>query len=189
MDREFQVPWYPHRHLPPFVEYYLSIVILQMPVAKLYPCTLTQYRYPSRHKFCLNYLAFCYLPHDSCMLCWLRIFFTQPWDRLFVPTLGTLTLYWLHGLLASHPIRTMSLRLCIHVTWWNCCIIWSFSSNAHSNVINQHCRALPVLCCALIVLVFMISGNVHLHPGPFTVTSPNFDFLLDVILTNNPDRY
>ena len=34
-------------------------------------------------------------------------------------------------------------------------------SDAHSNIIkNQHCRALPVLCHVLIVLLLMISGNV-----------------------------
>ena len=41
----------------------------------------------------------------------------------FVSTLRTLTL--LVRLLASHPILTSSHRLCIHVTWWNCCTIWS----------------------------------------------------------------
>ena len=41
-------------------------------------------------------------------------------------------------------------------------------SDAHSDVINQHCRSLPVLCRALIVLLLMISGNVHVHPGPST---------------------
>ena len=34
-------------------------------------------------------------------------------------------------------------------------------SDSHSDVINQHCRALRVLCHALIVLLLMISGNVH----------------------------
>ncbi|KAK6306002.1 hypothetical protein J4Q44_G00229270, partial [Coregonus suidteri] len=49
-------------------------------------------------------------------------------------------------------------------------------SDAHSNVIiNQHCRALPVPCHALIVLLQMISGNVHVHPGTSTVASPNSD--------------
>jgi hypothetical protein len=43
-------------------------------------------------------------------------------------------------------------------------------SDAHLNVIkNQHCRALLVLCHALIVLLLMISGNVHVHSGPSTV--------------------
>jgi hypothetical protein len=34
-------------------------------------------------------------------------------------------------------------------------------SDAHSDVINQHCRALLVLCRALIVILLMISGNVN----------------------------
>ena len=33
--------------------------------------------------------------------------------------------------------------------------------NAHSNVINQHCRAPHVLGRALIVLLLIIYGNVH----------------------------
>jgi hypothetical protein len=57
-------------------------------------------------------------------------------------------------------------------------------SNAHSNVINQHCSALPVLCRALIVLLLMISGNVHVHPGPSTVASPNSDLCSDICFTD-----
>ena len=55
-------------------------------------------------------------------------------------------------------------------------------SNALSNAINQHCRALPVLCRALIVLLLMISGNVHVHPGP--TTSPNSDLCSDICFTD-----
>ncbi|CDR00749.1 unnamed protein product, partial [Oncorhynchus mykiss] len=47
-------------------------------------------------------------------------------------------------------------------------------SHAHSDIINQHCRALPVLCRALIVLLLMVSGNLYVHPGP-SVASPNYD--------------
>ena len=57
-------------------------------------------------------------------------------------------------------------------------------SDAHSDVINQHCRALPVLCRALIVLLLMISGNVHVHPGPSTVASPNSDLCSDICFTD-----
>ena len=57
-------------------------------------------------------------------------------------------------------------------------------SNAHSNVINQHSRALPVLCHALIVLLLMISGNVHVHPCPSTVASPNSDLCSDICFTD-----
>ena len=49
-------------------------------------------------------------------------------------------------------------------------------SNAHSNVINQHCRTHPALCCALIVLLLMISRNVHVHPGPSTVARAQVRF-------------
>ena len=52
-------------------------------------------------------------------------------------------------------------------------------SNAHSDVINQHCRALPVLCRTLIVLLLMKSGNVHVHLGPSTVSSTNSDLCSD----------
>ena len=54
----------------------------------------------------------------------------------------------------------------------------------HSDVINQHCRALPVLCSALIVLLLMISGNVRVHPGPSTVASPNSDLCSDICFTD-----
>jgi hypothetical protein len=58
-------------------------------------------------------------------------------------------------------------------------------SDAHSNIIkNQHWRALPVLCRALIVLLLMISGNVHIHPGPSTVASPNSDLCTDICFTD-----
>ena len=57
-------------------------------------------------------------------------------------------------------------------------------SDAHSDVINQHCWALPVLCRALIVLLLMISGNVHVHPGPSTVASPNSDLCSDICFTD-----
>ena len=53
----------------------------------------------------------------------------------------------------------------------------------HIDVLNQHCRALLVLCHALIVLLLMISGNVHVHPGPPTVASPNSDLCSDICLT------
>ena len=106
-----------------------------------------------------------------------------------VPTLGTLTLSWLHRLLASHPILTTSRWLCIVVTWWNCCTKWSCChlmqmSLWHSYVINQQCRALPVLCHALIVLLLMTFVNVHVHPGPSTVASPNSDLCSDICFTN-----
>ena len=58
------------------------------------------------------------------------------------------------------------------------------SSNAHSNVINQHCRALLVLCRALIVLLLMMSGNVHVHPGPSIVAIPNSDLYSDICFTD-----
>lgn len=54
----------------------------------------------------------------------------------------------------------------------------------HTDVRNQHCRALPVLCRALIVLLLMISGNVHVHPGPTTVASPNSDLYSDICFTD-----
>ena len=57
-------------------------------------------------------------------------------------------------------------------------------SDAHSDVINHHCRALPILCRALIVLLLMISGNVHVHPGPSTVASPNSDLCSDICFTD-----
>ena len=57
-------------------------------------------------------------------------------------------------------------------------------SNAHSDVINQHCGDLPVLCRALIVLLLMISGNMHIHPGPSTVASPNSDLCSDICFTD-----
>ena len=46
------------------------------------------------------------------------------------------------------------------------------------DVINHDCRALHVLCRALIILLLMIFGNVHVHPGPSTVASSNSDFAL-----------
>ena len=57
-------------------------------------------------------------------------------------------------------------------------------SDAHSNVINQHCRALPGLCRAVIVLLLMISGNVQVHPGPSTVASTNSDLCTDICFTD-----
>ena len=56
------------------------------------------------------------------------------------------------------------------------------SSDAHSNVRNQHCRALPVLCRALIVLLVLISGIVNVHPGPST--SPNSYLCSDICFTD-----
>ena len=88
-------------------------------------------------------------------------------------TLGTQTLYWLHRLLASHPILTTSLYSCyLMKLLYNMILL---TSNAHSIVINQHCRALPVLSRALILLLLMISGNVYVHPGPSTIDSHNSD--------------
>jgi hypothetical protein len=63
-------------------------------------------------------------------------------------------------------------------------------SDAHSDVINQHCRSLPVLFRALIVLLLMVSGNVHAHPGMqhFTVASPNSDLRSDICFTDFCNR-
>ena len=54
----------------------------------------------------------------------------------------------------------------------------------HSDVINQHCRDLPVLCRTLIVLLLLISGNVHVQPGPFIVDSPISDMCSDICFTD-----
>ena len=100
-------------------------------------------------------------------------------QTMLVPTLTTLTLYCLHRLLASHPIQIFSHRLCIHVIWFK--LLYNMTllpSDAHSKVLKtQHCKSLSVLCCALILLLLMKSGNVH--AGPSTVTSPNSDLCYD----------
>ena len=71
-------------------------------------------------------------------------------------------------------------------TLYSCCMMKMLynkimlPSNAHSDVINQHRRDLPVLCRALIVLLLMISGIVHVPPCPSTVARPNFDVCSDI---------
>ena len=58
-----------------------------------------------------------------------------PSNGLF-PHLG-LTLYWLHRFMASHPILTTSRRLCyLMKLLYNMILL---PSDAHSDVINQHC--------------------------------------------------
>ena len=105
-------------------------------------------------------------------------------QTMFVPTLVSLTLYWLHTLLASLPNHlTLALYSCyLMKLLYNMILL---PSHTHSNVIkNQHCRALPVVCCSLIVLRLMISGNVHVHPGSSTVARPKSDLCSDFCFTD-----
>jgi hypothetical protein len=72
--------------------------------------------------------------------------FTQPWGRLFVPTLGTLTLYWLHSLLASPPIPTTSCRICIPdeiAVQYDLVAIWCTFKCHKSTLQSYHC---PLPC-------------------------------------------
>ena len=50
---------------------------------------------------------------------------------------------------------------------------------------TRHCDSLLSLGRALIVLLLMISGNVHVHPGPSIVCSPSSDLCPDVNLCHN----
>lgn len=63
-------------------------------------------------------------------------------------------------------------------------------NNLHTTVLlKQHyCSASDVLCRALIILLLMISGNVHVHPGPSSsdvlrIVWPQITFVLMIFVT------